>query len=159
MFHQTKDRPRHQVSFSSNSYAQRLEVLCDPGGEIGSFRIQVRQLDMDVSEGFLEVEVFVFLFWRNAYIAAGGEAPVVRFKVVASHKLYEAIHIAQFCFGKAFLQPVCMPMKIANQFKLLDGCFSNVLDGFCSGLHFLIRPNAVLLGSQFFLGELNRSGK
>ena len=38
---------------------------------------------MDVSKGSFEVEVFIFLFWRDAHIAAGREAPIVRFKVIA----------------------------------------------------------------------------
>ncbi len=117
------NRHTHQLIFAAQSafsYPQFLKILFDGRGQGDGLGVEVFQLDMDLAQGFLEVEVFIHFLGGDADVAAGGEAPVVGFDLLQVHQFDQAFHVAQFGFGEAFGEPVGLFPEVAHLFELFD---------------------------------------
>ena len=92
-------RPAHTPNSSKFS--------SDPRRQFRRFLVQPLQVDVDRAQRLLEVEVLVHLLRRDADIAAGRQAPVMRLRSSArSTQLHQPLDIAQLRIREALLQPV-----------------------------------------------------
>src|SRR5512139_3685611 len=123
---------------STPSYPQLLEVGLDLRRQFRRLFVEVGQFGVDVSQRLLEIEVLVLLRRRHAHVAAGREAPVGGFNLLAVHQLHQPRDGLQLGVGKAVLQPRRLPVEIDHALELLDGGFTKRADrGQTSTIHYV----------------------
>ena len=118
--------------------------------------VEVFQLHVDVAQGFLEVEVFVYFLRGDADVAAGGEAPVVGFDSLRSTSLPALPRHAVLPPGSA--RSASGPaVEIAHLFELFDGGVPRLVGGLAGAGDVAVGPGIAVSGVALLLAGIDQA--
>ena len=113
---------------------------------------------MDLSQGFLEVEVFVLLLGGDACVTAGGQAPVVGLDLGPVHQLDLSLHVAEFGLGKTGGEPAGLFPEVTHLLEVRDRQLACLIRGLAQAGDVATIPGIALFGATYLLAGLDQAG-
>src|SRR5690606_9732297 len=95
--------------------------------QLCGLRVEILELDVDLTQRFLEVEVLVLLLRRDAHITARREAPVCILELLPVDELYQSLDVAELTIGEALGEPLGLAPEVAHLAQVLDGELARVI--------------------------------